>query len=122
MDALSITLGLGETLGGLICIGLSIPLLRGRIKRNPLYGVRLRQSMQSEEAWYAINRYWAKRMIAWGIPLVIIGIPTFFFPFRRHLWAAWIVMAVALAAVSIPAVQSWLYARRKWDGGGQPVR
>jgi hypothetical protein len=122
MDALSITLGLSETLGGLLLIALSVPLLRGKIKRNPFYGVRLRQSMQSDEAWYAINRYWAKRMIAWGIPLVIVGIPTFFFPFKRYPWAIWIAMAAVLIAVFIPAVQSWFYARREWNGDGRPAR
>ena len=114
MDPLSFTLGLCQTLVGLLCIGLSIPLLHDKIKPNPFYGVRLRQSLQSDAAWFAINRYWAKRMIGWAGFLVILGSASFVVPFARHIWAVWIVVAVIFIAVLVPALQSWTYARREW--------
>ncbi len=43
-----------------IAIGLillSIPLILGRVPRNPWYGVRTQRTMHGSEAeWYAINR------------------------------------------------------------------
>lgn len=39
-----------------------------------MYGVRIPQSMESEENWYVINRYGGKCLIGWSIPVLLIGI------------------------------------------------
>ena len=114
MDRLSLTLGTSLTLCGVLCISLSLPLLYRKIKRNSFYGVRIRQSMESDEAWLAINHFWAKRMIAWGIPLICLGVVTFFVPFKQHVWLTWLPAVAILVAVAVPGVQSIRYARREW--------
>jgi hypothetical protein len=37
---------------GFILIGVSIPLLLGKIKMNYFYGFRIRKAFESEENWY----------------------------------------------------------------------
>jgi SdpI/YhfL family protein len=43
----------------LVCI----PLVFGLIPRNPWYGVRVREAMASDAAWYAVNRVGAIALI-----------------------------------------------------------
>lgn len=112
MDILSITLGLSQTICGLICVGFSIPLLRGRVKPNPIYGVRIGASFESADAWYAINRFWARRMIPWACALTLLGLVSFFVPLQPHLWATGVLAGLDLLCVLTPAVQTWFFARR----------
>ena len=65
---------------GILFIGISIPLLMGETKRNRLYGIRFHKSFESEENWCKINRYSAKEIIFWSIPIMIVGIAALFVP------------------------------------------
>ena len=40
---------------GLLIVGLSIPLIRRRVKPNRLYGFRTPKTMSSEQIWYEAN-------------------------------------------------------------------
>ncbi|BCM90793.1 hypothetical protein IAD21_02655 [Abditibacteriota bacterium] len=97
---------------GLLLIGLNIPLLQGKIKRNPYYGVRIRKSFESEENWLKINRYGAKQMIVWSAVMVALGIATFFVPFNNATYLAIIFGSVVLFCVLVPSVQIILYTKK----------
>jgi len=112
MDAVAITIGMSWTVAGLLCIGLGIPLVRGRIGPNALYGVRFPQSFQSDDAWFAINRFGGKRLIVWSIPLIVIGIISFFLPLRSHTGLTLALGFAPLVFILIPVVESWRFARR----------
>ena len=111
MTTLSIILGISNIFVGLICIALAIPLRAGKVRRNALYGVRFPKSLASDEAWYAINRFGATRLIVWAVPLILLGVVTFFLPLDPSGWLLWVV-ALAPLIVLVPAVESWLFARR----------
>ncbi|MDX8342376.1 SdpI family protein [Rossellomorea sp. YZS02] len=64
----------------LLFIGISIPLLLGKIKMNTYYGIRISKSFESDEAWYKVNRYGALQMIVWSVPLFLAGIVFLFLP------------------------------------------
>lgn len=64
----------------LLSLGLSIPLYREKIKMNHSYGIMLGKSFESEENWYKINKYGAKRLMFWSIPLFVLGVITIFLP------------------------------------------
>lgn len=51
-----------------------IPLYRGKIKPNPVYGIRVRKAFESEENWYRINRYGGAVLMFWAIALMLAGI------------------------------------------------
>ena len=116
MDAVAITIGISWTLTGLLCIALSIPLISGRVGRNSLYGVRFPESYESDKAWLAINRFGGIRLALWSIPLVIIGIVSFFLPLQSNVALTLVLAFAPLAFVLIPLYQSWRFARRYPQG------
>ena len=111
MDAVSITVGLSWTLGGLLIMGVALPLARGRVPWNPLYGVRLPQSFRSDEAWFAINRFGGKRLVVWSIPMVATGLVSFFIPMQPYPTRALIISLAPLVFLFIPVVESWRFAK-----------
>ncbi len=66
----------GDTLIGIgiISIVISIPLLFNLIPRNNWYGFRIKKAFESDNNWYAINKYGAKALILWSIPLIVCGV------------------------------------------------
>ena len=50
----------------LVIAGVSVPMIRGRVKMNQWYGVRIRAAFESEAAWYDINRYGGRLLLVWS--------------------------------------------------------
>src|SRR5438034_6073057 len=40
-----------------VMIALAVPLMRGRVKPNLIYGVRTQRTLSDEDAWYRSNAY-----------------------------------------------------------------
>lgn len=112
METTSLFLGLSCLFCAALTVGLSIPLLRGEVKRNGLYGVRLPESLASEEAWLDINRYGARRMILWSVPVFALGIAAFFVSFEGREGLA---LAFGLAPVLVfgAVFETVRYARNR---------
>jgi hypothetical protein len=104
--------GFSNILAGLLIVDLCVPLLKGRIKMNRWYGIRLKKSVESEENWYKINRYGAQRMILWSLVIVAIGIVGLFIrpDVEGTLW--YVISTLPLMLIIIPAIESWVYAKR----------
>ncbi len=111
MASINLILGLSNVFCAVLVLGLSMPLLRGKVKPNPLYGVRFAKSFESEELWYAINAYGARRMIIWSVVLLVIGVLTFFVPLEGHTLRT-LLFAFAPLLYLIPAFEAYRYARR----------
>jgi hypothetical protein len=122
MDIVSMTIAGGWIAAGLLTIGLAIPLLQGKIGRNALYGARFRKSFQSDDAWFAINRYGAKRMILWALPMILVGITTLTIPLQSRPVFALLLGLAPLVFVLIPALDTWNFARRYTENGSSVVR
>jgi hypothetical protein len=112
VDVVAITIGCGWTVSSLVIIGLAIPLVRRRIGPNAFYGVRFAESFRSEDAWYAINRYGGRRLIMWAIPLLFVGLVSFFLPLKGHPDLCILMGFAPLVFVLLPAWESWRFARR----------
>jgi uncharacterized membrane protein len=63
---------------------LGIPLKKGLVKKNWLYGVRIKKSFESEELWYKINKYGGERMIFWSFPIFVLALVHFLIPFYEN--------------------------------------
>jgi len=111
MDFTSITLGISNISVAALFIVLSIPLVKGKVPMNKMYGVRIKKAFDSEENWYKINAYGGKQLILWSVPLMLLGIATFFIPLEGN---GPMISAVACAPliVLVPAVMSWTYAKK----------
>ena len=59
---------------GLLLIGISIPLLYGKIGPNWFYGFKTRKTVYNREIWYKANKYMAKDFIRLGSLIVIYGL------------------------------------------------
>jgi hypothetical protein len=112
MDVIAIVVGIGVTLSGLLCIGLAIPLALGRVRRNGMYGVRFRESLRSDDAWVAINRFGGRRLIVWSLPVLVIGAGAFFLPLQARPGLALAVGFLPLLFIFIAVFESWRFARR----------
>jgi len=55
-------------------IAVSMPLVKGKIKMNKWYGVRIRKSFVSGDNWLKINRYGGRALIYWSIPVLMIAV------------------------------------------------
>lgn len=112
MDAVAETVGTGWTLTGLLCVALSIPLVRVRVGRNALYGARFPESIASDEAWIAIDRFAGRRLAVWSVPLIAVGLVSFFLPSQGHAALALGFGFGPLVFLLVPLIQAWRFARR----------
>lgn len=67
------------TLCGALMVGLGVPLVRRRVRPNPLYGLRVPATFADERVWYEANAASGRDMIAVGAALVAValGLPLF---------------------------------------------
>lgn len=103
---------LTNLVSGLLFVGLSIPLLKGKIKMNAAYGVRFPSSYQSDEAWYNINKYGAKQLIIWSIPLFITAIIAAFLQELSEL-VHFLLVILPCIVIIFPVMQTYLYAKKQ---------
>ncbi|OPY00132.1 MAG: hypothetical protein A4E58_00172 [Syntrophorhabdus sp. PtaB.Bin006] len=96
---------------GILIIVFSIPLMKNKIGMNHWYGIRFRESFESADNWYKINRYGAGRMVRYSIVIIAVSIMALFVPLPGGR-----ILQLALACVPflmvIPAIESWLYAKK----------
>jgi hypothetical protein len=96
---------------GVIFIAICIPLLKRKVKMNACYGFRIPKAFQSEENWFTINAYGARKLIIWSIPLIAIGISCFFVPLSDT--AVLILGGGPLVLfTTIAIIQTLLYAKK----------
>jgi uncharacterized membrane protein len=63
---------------GALLVGLSIPLVRRRVKPNPWYGFRTPRSMSSERIWYEANAYAGRLAVRLGLGFLVAVVGLYF--------------------------------------------
>lgn len=81
-----LVIGAANILTALLVIMLAIPLVRGRIAPNRLYGIRLKRTFASGEAWYAINRWGGIELVRWSFAVAAIGVVVLAMPSAVATW------------------------------------
>ncbi len=112
MAPVSMIIGVSNLFSALLCGGLAIPLLRGKVKMNTWYGVRFKKCYESDAHWYDINRYGARRMLFWSGVVLLGGLAAFFLPLEEH---DGLTLALALTPLVyvIACLETYRYARRR---------
>jgi uncharacterized membrane protein len=54
-------------ISGLVLAGLSVPMIRGKIPPNGLYGFRIPATLENPQLWYKVNTYAGKRLLVVGL-------------------------------------------------------
>ena len=65
---------------GLLLTVLAIPLWEERIGPNGLYGFRVRRTLENEEVWYAVNKYFAPWLAATGLLTAFAALSLYYLP------------------------------------------
>ncbi len=102
-------------LSGCILLGLGIPLIRGLVAPNPIYGFRIRRTLENPNVWYAANRYAGWWMVGVGIGLMVAATGLYAAPGISFLKYAIICGAVEMGGLLIGIVQSFRYVGRLRD-------
>lgn len=111
MEAMNIIFGISHIFVAFLIIAISIPLVKGEMPMNGLYGIRLKKAFESDENWYKINKYGGRQLIIWMIPLALFGIISFFLPVKENS-LLYLLELFAPLIVFIPLVKVYLYARK----------
>ncbi len=67
---------------GAALIAVALPLYRGRVPRNSLYGVRFAATLADDRIWYPINARGGRDLIA--IAIIYLAVTTFTLLFGSH--------------------------------------
>ena len=83
-------------LAGLLFIGISIPLIKRKVKINSWYGIRLPQTMSNENVWYEVNAIMGKYLLVFGI--IISGLSGYFFfnPLKDEFYMIYMLLAILI--------------------------
>ncbi len=101
---------------GTILIGISIPLIQGRVGPNGWYGFRVRRTLEDPKVWYPANRYAGWRTLGLGVVEVVVATALYFVPNIEVAVYSSIVGGVAIAGVILGLVQSFGYLRQLTKG------
>jgi uncharacterized membrane protein len=99
----------------LLIIGISIPLVKHKIKMNYLYGIRIKKSFESEDSWYKINEYGGKQLIIWSIPMILVGLICFFVQIddtNKNLLSFVFGVFPITACIAVAVIKIYAYAKR----------
>jgi hypothetical protein len=96
---------------GLLLTLLSIPLIQRRVKPNPWYGFRVRQTLENPDTWYAVNAHAGKRLLWVGIGAIIIAGGLYLIPGLDLGLYALLCAIIILGLLAASLVQSFRYLK-----------
>ncbi len=94
---------------GALLIGLSLPLVYGKVPPNRWYGFRVRRTLSDPNIWYPANVYVAWQMIWVGVAGIVVSAGAFLIPNLDLGVYAGIVGATYGIGVVVMLVRSFLY-------------
>ncbi len=69
-----VTLQVMYVLSGLLLSGLAIPLILRKVGPNPVYGFRLKQTLEDPAVWYDVNAVAGKGMLIDGLAVALAAV------------------------------------------------
>jgi SdpI/YfhL protein family len=106
-----ITLMILFTSSGLLLAAVSVPLILRKIGPNPLYGFRVKKTLDDPAVWYPVNAYAAKRLLVVGLGISLSADLLYLVPGMDLLVYAVVCGAVGLGGLLVALIQSVLYLR-----------
>jgi len=84
---------------GLLFVAVGVPLVKGKVKRNYVYGYRTRQTLRDDRIWYPVNALSGIWLIWGGLLAAVIGVLLVLL--RNREGAAQLVLALGVPALII---------------------
>ncbi len=91
----------------LVIIGLSVPLIKKKIKMNQGYGIRIAEAFKSEERWFEINQYGGRLLLLWGIVIAITAVVGL--PLEKKYWIPYSHIATIIILVGLGIVVGLIF-------------
>jgi uncharacterized membrane protein len=86
-------------ISGIIVALVSVPLVRGKVPPNAIYGIRTKFAFASEENWYRINKFGGKVFLGVAIIITFVGLIGLFLP--NESMKAYGIVAAGISLVSV---------------------
>ncbi len=96
---------------GLLSVVVAVPLIRGTVKPNGLYGFRVPQTLNDPAVWYAVNAHFGRRLLVTGIATTLAALLLYPLPGLDVDSYAWALLAVYGLFFGVGLVQSWRYMK-----------
>lgn len=97
---------------GILMMALSIPLILQKIGPNPIYGFRVKQTLENPEIWYLANTYSAVRLLILGGVITTTAILFYCLPGMTLLMYSIMIGVIAGIGLTIVVVQSFIYLHK----------
>jgi uncharacterized membrane protein len=102
-----------EALTAIVFVGMSIPLVLGKVPPNGWYGVRLKKTLENEEIWYKANAYFGRDFLIASLFVLSVCIALFFNKESMDLNTLLIVIStVMLIPYVVAVVKTFVYLRK----------
>ena len=92
---------------------LAIPLIQRRVKMNHLYGFRLREAFESEAAWFDINHYGGRLLLAWAALIAVTATVGLTLEKQNLLAYCWTSVGIIMGGLAIMAYMASSYAKKR---------
>jgi hypothetical protein len=92
---------------GLLSAVIAVPLIKGKVKPNALYGFRVPQALDDPAVWYAVNAHFGRRLLVTGIATTMAALLLYYVPGLDVDSYAWALLAVYGLFFGVGLVQSW---------------
>jgi len=96
---------------GLLLAVLAVPMIANKIKPNPWYGFRVKQTLENPEVWYKVNAYTGKYLLVVGIGIAVAAIGFSLIPGISIDAYSLICLAIFGLLFSVAIVKSWRYMK-----------
>lgn len=90
-----------------LIMAMSVPIMRGRVKPNLIYGVRTTRTLRDENAWYQSNTYGGRLLFRTGFVQLVAVIALYCIPSLRENFVAYNLVcgAVVLGGVLLASAR-----------------
>ena len=104
----------------LLYVGLGLPLARRKVGRNSLYGLRVGETMASDEVWYEANAICGRELVAFGWASLIVAVGLFPVPWSEpDIYATTLVVLLVVAGRGMATARE-IAAQVKAKQGTEP--
>lgn len=97
-----------------IGVAVSLPLMRGRVRRNLWYGIRVPAAFESEERWLELNRYGGRLLLNWSLGIGVLAVCGLLLP--RGWWVTYNLVALVPILGGLVLVMALIHRQAKEKG------